>query len=111
MLGGVRWDIKFTEQEEDFRQEIRDFLRETLPGDWDPLGQAGQSADERQDFTRQMTQALADKGWLTLAWPEEYGGQARPIMEQVIYNEEMSYKNVPGYRTWHGCDLLGRPRF
>ena len=96
-------DIKFTQREEDFRQEIRDFLRETLPEDWDPLGQAGQSAEERQDFTRQMTQALADKGWLTLAWPEEYGGQARPIMEQVIYSEEMSYKNVPGTELGTGA--------
>ena len=96
-------DITFTQQEEDFRQEIRAFLRETLPGDWDPLGQAGQSAKERQDFTRQMTQALADKGWLTLAWPEEYGGQARSIMEQVIYNEEMSYKNVPGTELGTGA--------
>ncbi len=96
-------DIKFTQQEEDFRQEIRDFLQETLPGDWDPLGQVGLSAKERQDFTRQMTQALADKGWLTLAWPEEYGGQARPIMEQVIYNEEMSYKNVPGTELGTGA--------
>ena len=96
-------DIKFTRREEDFRQEIRDFLQETLPEDWDPLGQVGQSAEERQDFTRQMTQALADKGWLTLAWPEEYGGQARPIMEQVIYNEEMSYKNVPGAELGTGA--------
>ena len=96
-------DIKFTQQEEDFRQEIRDFLQETLPGDWNPLGQVGLSAKERQDFTRQMTQALADKGWLTLAWPEEYGGQARPIMEQVIYNEEMSYKNVPGTELGTGA--------
>lgn len=96
-------DIKFTQREEDFRQEIRDFLRETLPEDWDPLGQVGQSADERQDFTRHMTQALADKGWLTLAWPEEYGGQARPIMEQVIYSEEMSYKNVPGTELGTGA--------
>ena len=96
-------DITFTQREEDFRQEIRDFLSETLPEDWDPLGQAGQSAKERQDFTRQMTQALADKGWLTLAWPEEYGGQARSIMEQVIYNEEMSYKNVPGTELGTGA--------
>ena len=96
-------DIQFTQREEDFRREIRDFLQETLPEDWDPLGQAGQSAEESQAFTRQMTQALADKGWLTLAWPEEYGGQARPIMEQVIYNEEMSYKNVPGTELGTGA--------
>ena len=96
-------DIEFTRQEENFRQEIRDFLAETLPKNWDPLGQIGQSPEERQAFTRQMTQTLADKGWLTLAWPEEYGGQARSIMEQVIYNEEMSYKNVPGTELGTGA--------
>ena len=96
-------DIEFTRQEENFRREIRDFLQETLPEDWDPLGQTGQSPEERQAFTRQMTQTLADKGWLTLAWPEEYGGQARSIMEQVIYNEEMSYKNVPGTELGTGA--------
>ena len=96
-------DIKFTQQEEDFRQEIRDFLRETLPGDWDPLGRTGESAEEQHSFTRQMTRTLADKGWLTLAWPEEYGGQGRSIMEQVIYNEEMSYKNVPGTELGTGA--------
>lgn len=96
-------DIKFTQQEEDFRQEIRDFLRETLPEDWDPLGQTGKSAEEQHTFTRQMTRTLADKGWLTLAWPEEYGGQGRSIMEQVIYNEEMSYKNIPGTELGTGA--------
>ena len=96
-------NITFTQQEEDFRQEIRDFVREELPDDWDPLGQPGQSAEERQAFTRGMSKRLADKGWLTLAWPEEYGGQGRSIMEQVIYNEEMSYWNVPGTELGTGA--------
>ncbi len=96
-------DIQFTQKEESFRREIRDFLKDTLPEDWDPLGQAGKSPEESHAFTRQMTQALADKGWLTLAWPKEYGGQARSIMEQVIYNEEMSYKNVPGTELGTGA--------
>ncbi len=96
-------NIRFTQQEEDFRQEIRGFLKETLPEDWDPLGQTGQSAQQRHAFTRQMTHTLAEKGWLTLAWPEEYGGQARSIMEQVIYNEEMSYWNVPGTELGTGA--------
>lgn len=89
-------NIAFTKREEDFRQEIRDFLEDELPDDWDPLGQPGQSPEERHAFTRSMAKRLADKGWLTLAWPEEYGGQGRSIMEQVIYREEMSYWNVPG---------------
>ena len=89
-------NITFTQQEEDFRQDIRDFLEQELPEDWDPLGQPGKTPEERHAFTRDMAKRLADKGWLTLAWPEEYGGQGRPIMEQVVYREEMSYWNVPG---------------
>ena len=89
-------DLIFTEQEEAFRQELRDFLAAELPDGWDPLDQPGESPEERHAFTRSMANKLADKGWLTLAWPEEYGGQGRSIMEQVIYREEMSYWNVPG---------------
>jgi alkylation response protein AidB-like acyl-CoA dehydrogenase len=96
-------NITFTKQEEGFRQEIRDFLEDELPADWDPLGGPGQSAEERLAFTRGMSKRLADKGWLTLAWPEEYGGQGRSIMEQVIYSEEMSYWNVPGTELGTGA--------
>ena len=89
-------NITFTRQEEDFRQELRDFLEGELPEGWDPLGQPGETPEERHAFTRDMAKKLADKGWLTLAWPEEYGGQGRSVMEQVVYREEMSYWNVPG---------------
>ena len=96
-------NITFTQQEEGFRQEIRDFLTEELPEGWDPLGKPGATAEEQQAFSRGMSKRLADKGWLTLAWPEEYGGQGRSIMEQVIYNEEMSYWNVPGTELGTGA--------
>ncbi len=96
-------NITFTQQEEGFRQEIRDFLREELPEDWDPLGKPGDTAEEQQAFSRGMSKRLADRGWLTLAWPEEYGGQGRSIMEQVIYNEEMSCWNVPGTELGTGA--------
>ena len=96
-------NITFTEQEEGFRQEIRDFLKDELPEDWDPLGKPGRTPEEQQAFSRGMSKRLADRGWLTLAWPEEYGGQGRSIMEQVIYNEEMSYWNVPGTELGTGA--------
>ena len=96
-------NITFTEQEEGFRQEIRDFLKDELPEDWDPLGKPGRTPEEQQAFSRGMSKLLADRGWLTLAWPEEYGGQGRSIMEQVIYNEEMSYWNVPGTELGTGA--------
>ncbi|MDP6713845.1 MAG: acyl-CoA dehydrogenase family protein [SAR202 cluster bacterium] len=89
-------DIQFTGEEEAFRKELQQFLKDELPDDWDPLNQGSPHSPENLPFTKDMADKLADKGWLTLAWPEEYGGQARSIMEQTVYREEMTYWGVPG---------------
>ena len=89
-------DFRFTEKEENFRREIRAFLDQELPSDWDPLDQASAYSPERLPLTKSIAKKLAQQGWLTLAWPEEYGGQARSHMEQLVYREEMSYRSVPG---------------
>ncbi|MCH7785881.1 MAG: acyl-CoA dehydrogenase family protein [Chloroflexi bacterium] len=89
-------DFRFTEKEEDFRRELLEFFDQELPDDWDPLGQPSPYSPERLPFTKAMSTKLAEKGWLTLAWPKEHGGQARSHMEQLVYREEMSYRSVPG---------------
>jgi alkylation response protein AidB-like acyl-CoA dehydrogenase len=43
-----------------------------------------------------MTRKLAERKWLAMAWPEEYGGLNAPHMQQLIYNEEMAYRGAPG---------------
>ena len=89
-------DFRFTGQEEGFRQELLGFLNDELPSDWEPLKQESPYSPEQLPFTKAMAKKLAAKGWLTLAWPKEYGGQERSHMEQLIYREEMTYLGVPG---------------
>ena len=31
-------ELRFTPEQDAFRQEIRDFLKQELPADWDPIG-------------------------------------------------------------------------
>ncbi|MEE9199088.1 MAG: acyl-CoA dehydrogenase family protein, partial [Dehalococcoidia bacterium] len=88
-------ELRFTEREEAFRREIREFLNQELPPGWMGFEEGDEYEGEGWEFTRSMAQKLAQKGWLTLAWPRDYGGQARPVMEQVIYMEEMAYHMVP----------------
>lgn len=38
---------------------------------------------------------MGKDGWLTLSWPTEYGGQARPPMDGLIFNDEAAIANVP----------------
>ncbi len=83
----------FTPEQEAFRQEVRAFLREALPPDWD----GGIGTDEEEGFlgSREFMKKLAKRGWIAPAWPKEYGGAGMTIWEQAIYNEEMAYHRAP----------------
>ena len=99
--------LAFTQKDEAFRKEIRDFLAQELPDDWEGLEEGDEYEGEGLEFTRRMAKTLAGKGWLTLAWPTEYGGQDRPMMEQVVYQEEMAYNLVPPATLDMGVGGLG----
>ncbi|GBD12356.1 Putative acyl-CoA dehydrogenase FadE17 [bacterium HR24] len=91
-------EFRFSPEEEAFRQEVREFLRREWPeeaaggGAESPLGYGGGRGLEE---IRRFQKKLAQKGWLTLAWPKEYGGMGASIMKQVIFNEEMAYHRAP----------------
>ncbi|MEE9284310.1 MAG: acyl-CoA dehydrogenase family protein [Dehalococcoidia bacterium] len=89
-------DYRFTAEEEAFRTDLQAFLKKQLPPDWDGLDEDEEFQGQGRAFTHRMSKKLAERGWLTLAWPREYGGQERSIMEQLIYREETSYQRVPG---------------
>lgn len=97
-------DFRFSEQDAAFRQELLDFLEQELPSDWKSNGRATDDWD--WDFSLQMRRKLAAKGWLTMSWPEEYGGQDASPLRSLILNEEMSYHRAPG-RDIFGSRMLG----
>jgi alkylation response protein AidB-like acyl-CoA dehydrogenase len=100
-------DFRFSDEQESFRQEIRAFLRQTLGDDWQGIDPDAYFEDENYPRVRALTAKLAEKGWLTLAWPREYGGQARPHLDQMLYNEEMAYFRAPTRDVSIGTELVG----
>ncbi|MBU3914611.1 acyl-CoA dehydrogenase family protein, partial [bacterium] len=54
------------------------------------------ATDEGFEFHKYMAKKLGEKGWLSMAWPKEYGGKDATIMEQVIFDEVRGYHNAPG---------------
>ena len=85
-------EFRFTPDQENFRQEIRDFLKGALAGiARDASGGEPEDAHVSEDFSR----SLAAKRWIGLSWPEEYGGQALGHIERYIYTEEMTYHQAP----------------
>ena len=100
-------DYRFTDEQEAFRQEIRDFLSENLGEDWRGIDPDAYFHDENWFRIRDLTAKMAERGWLTLAWPEEYGGQGRPHIEQMIYNEETAYFRAPTRDVSIGTHMVG----
>ena len=49
----------------------------------------------RGNVYRDTVAQMGKDGWLTLSWPKEFGGQARPPMDGLIFNDEASIANVP----------------
>lgn len=90
-------DFAFTQEEEQFREQLRRFLAEHLPADWSTRSfLLGGDSDERDELARQMNALLAERKWLAIAWPQEHGGLDAGYMQQLIFNEETAYRAMPG---------------
>ncbi|MBI4307731.1 MAG: acyl-CoA dehydrogenase family protein [Chloroflexi bacterium] len=89
-------EFGLTPEQEAFRQEVRAWLKQELPPGFKGYEHGVEFQGEPWEFTKALAKKLAQKGWLTLSWPKEYGGLGRPLMEHVIYREEMAYHGVPG---------------
>jgi hypothetical protein len=96
-------EFSFSEEEIAFRQEVEDFVKQELPPDWDDrvvfwpggYGTTPQLEDEFQDISRDFMKKIGQKGWNSLSWPEEYGGQ-NSTMKQAIAGDVISYHRAPG---------------
>ncbi len=106
-------NLAFTEKEEKLRRELREFARKELPPDWHVGGYAEEyCTDYGWEVAQRMTRKLAEKGWLTMPWPKEYGGLGATRTEYLIYREEMAYNMMPGVDmgvggvSWIGQTLI-----
>ncbi len=88
--------------EEKIRKDVREFVKEELPSPWE--GAIG-SGDDDWEFSLKIRKKLVRKGWLTMSWPEEYGGKGVSVMAQTVFNEEMAYHRIPG-RDGFGLKML-----
>jgi alkylation response protein AidB-like acyl-CoA dehydrogenase len=86
-------DFRFTPEEQAFRQELRGWLRENVPPDWEGVFLEEEEKEWKQG--RAFVKKLSQKGWVAPAWPKEYGGMEASHALQLVYNEEMGYQRAP----------------
>ncbi|GHF05837.1 acyl-CoA dehydrogenase [Amycolatopsis deserti] len=87
--------ISYTPDQEELRGELRDYFarlmtperREALAGD------GGEYGDGKA--YKEIVRELGRDGWLAIGWPEEYGGQARRMLDQLVFTDEAAVAGVP----------------
>ncbi len=82
-------DLSLTPSELQFRDEVRAWLADHLPG---PEPEAIESI---VDFRLRWQRTLFDAGYVGISWPRDHGGRGATLMEQAIFNEEMVRAKVP----------------
>jgi alkylation response protein AidB-like acyl-CoA dehydrogenase len=103
-------DFEFGEKEQKLRAEIRQFVKENIPPNQVPYFE--EHDDEEWAFSMSIARKLAQKGWLTLSWPKEYGGMGASEWERAVYLEEVGYWGIPGWMMgiggigWVGPSLM-----
>ena len=92
-------DFKFTPEQEALKSEFDTFFREeekNAPEGWVGGMEDRWESDDGWAYHLATAKKMAERGWLSLAWPKEYDGRELGIIEQALFSESASYHRVPG---------------
>ncbi|MEA2768698.1 MAG: hypothetical protein QOD93_1660, partial [Acetobacteraceae bacterium] len=93
-------DLNFTPEEIAFRDEARDFFRTAVPESIRAKVAEGEGLT-RDDMINSQ-RILNARGWATVNWPVEWGGQDWTPIQVYLYQDEMQQAGVPpplGFNT------------
>jgi pimeloyl-CoA dehydrogenase large subunit len=86
-------DLRFTPEENAFRDEVRTFFKENLPDGIRKKAAEGIRYVKEDIVTWQRI--LNKKGWAVPHWPKEYGGTGWSPVQLYIFKEEMQQAPAP----------------
>ena len=97
-------DINFSDADNQFRQEVKDYLENKYP----------KHVKEKQNNGEQLTKqdmidyhkSLYEQGWAGYNWPVEYGGTGWSPTQIYIFQEELGYANTPTILPF-GLNMVG----
>ncbi|SRR5579883_2141521 len=104
-------DFKFSEADEQFRRELREWLEANLPPEdrKNPFAieffanEEGEGWEKRLAWHKKMHAA----GWVAIHYPKQYGGRDATVTQQYIYQQELSRAGAPQLVNSQGIELVG----
>jgi alkylation response protein AidB-like acyl-CoA dehydrogenase len=86
-------DLRYSDQDEEFRAEVRAWLSKEVPAHGPPPPPSEWTA--RREYDTAWQRKLFDAGYAGLAWPAEFGGRGLPVTQQLVYLEEYARADAP----------------
>src|SRR5437764_13372196 len=86
--------LRYDDAAEAFRRDLVDWLAEHLPAP-EQMAEPKLSSAHLPDWARAWQRRLFDAGWLVPGWPPELGGRNATPVQQMIYFEELSQRQIP----------------
>ena len=86
-------DLAFTPEEQQFREDIRTWVRGNLPAHI--ANKVHNALHLTRDDMQEWAKILGKKGWLGHAWPEEFGGPGWNSIQKHLFEEECALAGAP----------------
>ena len=97
-------DLQFTPEEQAFRAEVQQFLKDKLPASISDKVKAGQRLS--RDGQQGWHDILNAQGWLANHWPAEHGGPGWGAVQKFIFDTEAALAGGPRIVPF-GVNMLG----
>jgi alkylation response protein AidB-like acyl-CoA dehydrogenase len=88
-------DFSYPAEVEQFRAELRDWLSANLTDELIAARRPSGRTDAVFEALRAWNRTMADAGWASVSWPQEYGGRGATVLEQLVYTEETTRARAP----------------
>ena len=89
-------DIAFSNEDEAFRAEVRQFLEHRLTSSMCEGAARTTTVFADKGLAMAWQQILVEKGWAVPSWPVQYGGTGWSATRKYIFGEEMARAGAPG---------------
>jgi 3-oxocholest-4-en-26-oyl-CoA dehydrogenase alpha subunit len=86
--------IAYTPAQERLRAELREYFAALMTPERRAALAAGGDYGDGTVY-REVVRQMGRDGWLTLSWPEQYGGRGASMLDQLIFTDEAAVAGAP----------------
>ncbi|MFT3719981.1 acyl-CoA dehydrogenase family protein [Pseudorhodoferax sp.] len=86
-------DLAFTAEEQQFREEVRAWVRAHLPADI--AAKVHDGLHLTRDDMQRWARILGARGWLGYGWPRQFGGPGWNAVQKHLFEEECAQAGAP----------------